>query len=312
MDFDANIGERRERRGGAHEGRGSPRFTALAATPLNHFKWQVSGDKKYLEQLYTAQIEECQLLEYIDTVGHLWIDRVGMPYSELQRARLGGIALSRGNTVPGHTVGWSFRAPANEQSLAILIPDATATSFKVIAYNLDQLPVHAALTGWHIDPGVWEVTQGIDTNGDDVANEAMQTRNVPFERTKSLDFTFPARATTVLTFKLKTPGKPYWQRPDLGLSREDVAVDGRNVHVKVHSLGSVGAPATTVAFRDAAGRVVATAPVTSLAAPVDLVPKTLDVNLTLPEGVSISGGSVEIDPDHQLEEITQLNNRVSL
>jgi len=88
--------------------------------------------------------------------------------------------------------------------------------------------------------------------------------------------------------------------------------DGQTLHVKIHSLGSVDAPATTVAFRDAAGRIVATAPVTPLAAPVDLLPKTLDVNLTLPEGVSITGGSVEIDPDHLIEEITQLNNRVSL
>ena len=312
MDFDPNNGDRRERRGGAHEGRGSPRFTALAATPLNHFKWQVSGDKKYLEQLYTAQIEECQILEYIDTEGHLWSDRVGMPFTELQRARLGGAALVRGGTYSGNAVSWSFRAPANEQSLAILIPDATTTSFKVIAYNLDQLPVRAALTGWHIDPGVWEITQGIDTNGDDVANDSIQTRTIPFERTKSVDFTFPARTTTVLTFKLKTPGKPYWQRPDLGISREDVVVDGRTLHVKIHSLGSVEAPATMVVFRDASGHVIATTPVAALAAPIDLVPKTLDVNLTLPAGVSSAGGSVEIDPDHQVEEITELNNRVNL
>jgi len=312
MSFDLAGSERRERRGGAHEGRGSPRSTAAAATPLNHFKWQVSGDKKYLEQLYTAQIEECQVVEYIGTEGHLWIDRVGMPFTELQRARLGGIALVRGGTYSGHAVSWSFHAPANEQSLAILIPDATKTSFKVIAYNLEHLPVRATLTGWHIDPGVWEITEGIDSNGDDVANEALQARTVAFERSKSLDFTFPARTTTVLTFKLKTPGKPYWQRSDLGLSREDVVADGQTLHVKIHSLGSVDAPATTVAFRDAAGRIVATAPVTPLAAPVDLLPKTLDVKLTLPEGVSITGGSVEIDPDHLIEEITQLNNRVSL
>jgi len=312
MAFDLGDGVRRERRGGAHEGRGSPRSTAPAAAPINHFKWQVSGDKKYLEQLYTAQIEECQLLEYIDTEGHLWIDRVGMPYTELQRARLGGIALVRGGTYPGHAVSWKFHSPATAQSLAILIPDATAASFKVIAFNLDQIPVRATLTGWHVDPGTWEITQGIDTNGDDVANNSIQTRLVTFERSKSLDFVFPARATTVLTLKLKTPGKPYWLRPDLGLSREDVVVDGQTLHVKIHSVGAAESPATTVVFRDAAGRVVASAPVPLLAAPIDLVPKTCDVDLVLPSGVSIPGGSVEIDPDRQVEEITEINNRVCL
>jgi hypothetical protein len=220
--------------------------------------------------------------------------------------------LVRGGTYAGHAVSWNFHAPANEQSLAILVPDATATAFKVIAFNLDPLAVRATLTGWSIDPGLWEITQGIDTNGDDVAKEALQTRTVAFERTKSLDFTFAPRATTVLTFKLKTAGKPYWQRPDLGISREDVVVEGRSIKVKIHSLGSVDAPATTVVFRDAAGRVVATAPVPALAAPVDLQPKTVEVSLLLPESVTVTGGSVELDPNQQLEEITSLNNRVSL
>ena len=312
LSLDLSSGDRRERRGGAHESRGSPRVTAPDALSVNHFKWQVSGDKKYLEKLYTAQIEECQVVEYIGTEGHLWIDRVGMPFAELQRARLGGIALVRGGTYSGHAVSWKFHAPASDQSMAILIPDATTTSFKVIAFNLDQVPVRATLTGWHIDPGVWEISQGIDTHGDDVAHEAMQTRTAAFERSTSLDFTFPARTTTVLTFKLKTPGKPYWQRPDLGLSREDVVADGQILHIKIHGLGSVESPATTVAFRDAAGRIVATAPVAPLAAPVDLLPKTSEVNLVLPAGMVPSGGSVEIDPDHRIEEITELNNRVEL
>jgi len=311
MDPDGNN-ERRERRGGAHEGRGSPRSTARAASMVNHFKWQITGDKKYLEQLYTAQIEECQVVEYIGTEGHLWIDRVGMPYTELQRARLGGIALVRGGTYSGHAVSWKFHAPANEQSLAVLIPDATATSFKVIAFNLDKVPVRATLTGWHIDPGVWEITQGLDTNGDDVADQMIGTRTALFERSKSVDLTFPPRTTTVLTFKLKTPGTPYWKRSDIGISREDVVIEGRTVQVKVHSLGSVDSPATTLVLRDAAGRVKGTAPIPPIAAPVDLQPKSVEVRVMLPEGFSLNGGSIELDPENKLEEITTLNNRIDL
>jgi hypothetical protein len=40
----------------------------------------------------------------------------------LQRARLGGIALVRNHEFPGHAVSWKFAAPANDQSVAILIP----------------------------------------------------------------------------------------------------------------------------------------------------------------------------------------------
>jgi len=121
--------------------------------------WQLSGDKTKLERLYAAQIEEASLLEFINTEGSLWIDRVGTPTAELQRARLGGVALVRGALYPGHTVSWKFTAPAKADDVAILLPDATRTSFKVIAYNLSTAPVGAELTGWNVDPGMWEITQ---------------------------------------------------------------------------------------------------------------------------------------------------------
>ena len=294
------------------DGRGAARSTNYRNSSVEHFTWQVTGDKSQLEKLYTAQIEECELLEYINTEGSLWIDRVGVPYADLQRARLGGIALVRNHEFPGHAVSWKFAAPANELSVAMLIPNATSTRFMVIAYNLATTPVRATMTGWNIDPGVWEITQGIDTQGDDAAHESITTRTNTFERTSSLEFTFAPRATTVLTLKLKTPGTPYWQRPDLGLDREDVQVQGREVRVRVHSLGSVPSPETTVAFRDRTGKIIATGKVGPLPAPVDLYPKTMDIVLTLPEGAEATGGAVEIDPDHRIEEITRLNNAVKL
>jgi len=277
-----------------------------------HVLWQLTGDKSNLERLYASQIEECDLLDYINTEGSLWIDRVAVPYTDLQRARLGGAALVRNSLYPGHAISWRFAAPANDQSVAILVPDATATSFKVIAYNLESATVHATMTGWNIDPGVWEIAQGVDTDNDDVADGTVATSTATFERSKSVELTFPPRATTVITFKLKTPGTPYWQRPDLGIDPQDVTVRGREVHVKVHSLGSVPAPATTIAVRDASGRTLATAPVPALAAPNDLLPKTTDVSLTLPAGATTAGASVEIDPDHALNEITTRNNAVKL
>ncbi len=299
-------------RTGAYAGRGSPRVSKTAGWPLAHLKWQVTGDKAYLEDMYAAQIDECELLKYIDTEGSLWIDRIGMPYSELQRARLGGIALIRGGTISGHVASWEFHAPATDQSVGILIPNATPTGFKVIAYNLDQVAVRATMTGWNIDPGVWEITQGLSSDGQDRADAALARHEQVFESTRSLDFTFPPRATTVLTFRLRTPGTPYWQRPDLGIAREDVKLDGGDVRVTVHNLGSVPSPATDLVVRDHAGRVIGTAAVPPLRPPVDLFPKTEEIRLTLPGGASAAGGSVEIDPDHRLEEITIRNNAVKL
>lgn len=286
------------------------RTSGYRASNSDHFAWQLTGDKSRLESLYARQSEECALLDYINTEGSLWIDRVGVPYSDLQRARLGGIALVRGSVFPGHVVSWSFASPATEQSVAILVPNSTTTTMKVIAYNLETVPVRATMTGWNVDPGIWEISQGIDTDSDDAANGPVETRTAPFERSQSIDLTLPPRVTTVLTLTLKTPGTPYWARPDLGIDPQDVTVDGHTVHVRVHSLGSVEAPATTVVLRNAKGQPIATTAVPALAAPLDLTPKTTDVTLTVPVGIPLEHATVELNPDHGIEEITRMNNVV--
>ncbi|MCX6952858.1 MAG: hypothetical protein NTV51_11940, partial [Verrucomicrobia bacterium] len=151
-------------------------------------------------------------------------------------------------------------------------------------------------------------------NDDDLADGPAVATTATFERTRTLDFTLPPHATTIVTLKLKTPGTPYAARPDLGLDREDVTLDrttGR-LRVKVHSLGSVATPATTVQLRDRLGRTVATAPVAVVPAPRDLIPKTIEILLPLPLGFDLAGSMVEIDPEHRLTEITTCNNTVKL
>jgi hypothetical protein len=277
-----------------------------------HFAWQVDGDKSHLERLYAQQIENCAVNEYIETEGSLWIDRVSMPFVELQRARLGGVALSRNALYPGHAISWNFAAPANDQSVAVLVPNATPTGFKVIAYNLETSPVRATMTGWNIDPGIWEITQGVDTKNADAADTSLTTREEKFGRSSSLELVLPPRATTVLTLKLKTPGTPYWQRPDLGFTGDDVTRTAGGLRVKIHSLGSVPAPVSALVLRDAGGRTLATVATPALAAPVDLQPKTAEVTLAVPVGVSLDGATLVVDPDDALGEITRLNNTVKL
>ena len=265
-----------------------------------HFAWQLSGNTDYLNQLYSSQIETAANREFINREGSLWIDRVYFNNGELQRARLGGVALMRNYVYPGNVVSWRFDAPANDQSVAILVPEGTPDHIRITAYNLDQQPVTAHMTGWEIDPGKWEITQ--DGN----------KRTEDFERSRDLAFTFPPRSSTELELKLVKPGVPYWSRPDLGIDREDVQVNGSHMTVTVHSVGSVEAPPARIVLRDGQGKVLATGRTPSLKAPLDLYPKTATVSLTLPAGIDWKGGSVTIEPGGSLPEITQMNNRVQL
>jgi len=277
-----------------------------------HFAWQTSGDKKFLETLYANQIETSALHKFMNMEGSMWIDRVDVPNSELQRARLGGVALVRGSLYPGHAVSWTFAAPARAEDVAILIPESTPQSVKIIAYHLSEAPVVANLTPWNLDPGKWEVTQGIDSRGNDLMPDLVQGRQVELNHDNPLAITLAPRTTTVLILKLVSKDTPYWTRSDLGIGKDDVMIQNRKITVTVHSLGAVDAPATKLALMDANGKVIATVAVPALKAPLDLLPKTTTVTLMVPAGASMNGGSVVIDPDMSMKEITRANNLVKV
>jgi Concanavalin A-like lectin/glucanases superfamily len=284
--------------------------------PNNQLSWQLTGDTNYLNKVYASQIQTATNRYFINRQGSLWIDRVYFNNGELQRSRLGGVALMRGYDYPGNVVSWRFAPsttnPNPEQSVAILIPTGTPDHIKIIAYNLDNTPVTAAMTGWEIDPGQWQITQSTRGDAETDPLQNTTTRTADFERSKSLDVTFAPHTTTVIELKLVTKGVPYWSRPDLGLDRDDVKVEGNRMKVTVHSVGAVDAPASKVVFRDRSGKVLATAKAPALKAPTDLIPKTATVSLTLPANTEWIGGSVTIEPSGKTPEITQLNNRVQL
>ena len=280
--------------------------------------WQATGDTSYLNKVYASQIQTAHEREFINTKGSLWIDRIYYNNGELQRSRLGGVALMRNYCYPGNAVSWRFDAPANDESVAILIPEATPDHVKIIAYNLDAVPVKAHMTGWEIDPGQWTMTQGTQKGTGTAlpdANAHMQdesTSTVPFERSKDVDIIFAPRTTTVIELKLATKGTPYWSRPDLGIDAEDVKVDGSHIAVTVHSVGAVDAPASKVVLRDIAGKTISTADVPALKAPVDLTPKTAQVTLAVPAGRDLKGARVTVECGGSVPEITEMNNTVVL
>ncbi|HEY0311193.1 MAG TPA: LamG-like jellyroll fold domain-containing protein [Allosphingosinicella sp.] len=287
---------------------------ALAAKPSGAFEqyeaWQQTGDKASLERLHADAIRSKSQNMYMLTEGHWWSDRVDQPNEILQRERLGGIALRRNQTVPGHTVSWRFADPEGAEQVAILLPGATPDRFKVIAYNVSDRPQRAVMTGWNVTAGSWRMTSGVDSNGDDKADAPVDARTVPLERSASVEVVFAPHQTTVLEFALQRPTVPVEQRPDLGIGPDDVAVRGGRIEVVVHSLGAVAAPGGTVTVEDSSGRILARGTVPPLAAPLDLQPKTARVTLSLFKGQATRGLKVSVGAG--VPEITQSNNTIVL
>jgi hypothetical protein len=106
--------------------------------------------------------------------------------------------------------------------------------------------------------------------------------------------------------------EPYWSRPDLAISADDVQVEGDAVRVTVHNVGAVDAPPSRVVIRDAQGTTVGGARVESIRAPHDLLPKTVRAVVQLPAGAQWRRGTVTVEPGDQVREITRRNNRVEV
>lgn len=269
-------------------------------------------DKSALAESYTGTIQYNEQRMYMATEGFPWDDGPYISYGSVVDERLGGWPIRRGAQFPEHAVSWTIDPPFDGTSVAILVPSPTRTSVKIIGYNVEKDPVTCHVAGWDAEPGMWEITEGIDTNGDDSADGKTVTRTAAFERTQDVEIVFPSRKTYVVTMTLKKKGKPYSGRPDLAIGAEDVILRGNTVEVKVHSLGAAASPASSVSIVAEDGKTVASTAIPALEAPIDLKPKTHAVTLTLPQGTNTRGLRIVLDPDNAITELTEKNNVATL
>ena len=274
----------------------------------HHVAWENSGDKRYLETLYRSETRDKLQNFYMNTEGHWWSDRVESPTVNLQRARLGGVALKRNQTYPGNTVSWRFDDPEAAVQVALLLPQPRPERFKVIAYNSSSKAQRAQMTGWNITAGRWRLRSGTDRDGDDRIDGSGNVRELDLARSVATEVVFAPRATTVLELELIEPGDAVELRADVGIGRGDVRREGDALVVTVHSLGHSDAPDGVAILEDARGRELARAPFGALPAPRDLLPKTQTVRLAVPSSGQLQGARVRLVLEGGVAEVTQVNN----
>jgi len=311
-DLNANLLDLLDKRGSWGREIVSAARSASGSDFLRHAAWQLTGDKAFLEAYYADQVRAGSQRMVMMTEGHWWVDRVNTASAELQRSRLGGVALLRNRIYPGHVVSWRFEPPATGTSVAILVPESTTERFQTVAYNLETVPVRAFMTAWDIAPGTWRIKTGIDTNNDDRAEADIAEKILVLERTQNVELVFEPRKTTVIDCRLLEKAAPYWERPDLGIGPEDIKMEQGAAFVRVHSLGSVETPPSTAVLKNADGKILSEAIVPAIPAPLDLHPKTAEIKLVLPPGSALSGASICINPDGRIFEVTRRNNTVPL
>ena len=259
--------------------------------------WTGNGDPAPLAALHEAAIREKTARLYMMTEGHWWSDRVESENQWLQRERLGGIALRRNQTYPGNAVSWRFADDGAAEQVALLVPGATPTGFTVEAFNTSPVPQDATMTTWNVTAGRWTM------RGPDGA-----VRTLQLGRSSDVALRFPVGAGKWV-FALDQAGDPVEMRPDLGIGRDDVAVQRRTVTVTVHGLGHVATPGGTVIVSGAQGE-LGRATIPALAAPDDLRPRTAKVRVRLAGSAAPTEVQVALPGD--AAEVTLRNNRVRL
>lgn len=295
---------------------GAAARTKLAATKsedpfARYTSWAATGDTAPLAALHADAIADKSQHMDMYTEGHWWSDRVDQPSEILQRERLGGIALRRNQSWPGNTVSWRFAEPGAAERVAILLPGATPTRFRVIAYNTTDHAQRATMSTWTVTAGRWSMKTSSSADGGKTLTPIGSAQTMTLERSVATEVAF-APGTTVIDFALVEAGTPVDQRADLGIGPDDVIVKGRNVTVTVHSLGAKDAAGGRAELVDAAGKVVATTSIPPLAAPLDLNPKTTTVKLAVPARLDPATLTVHVALTGDEPEITQANNRVAL
>ncbi|MBQ9400226.1 MAG: hypothetical protein IJU27_06265 [Bacteroidales bacterium] len=239
--------------------------------------------------------------DYITTEGSIWIDRLAFDVDYVQNMRLGGIGMNRSsNMVPGNLVRWEFPGGRDAETVAINVTDRSRTGFKLTFFNTGSKAMKVDMIGVEVLGGDWQLSDG------------RKTSTVRFGRDRRVSFNVPAGKEYTVEMHLQGEGFDFNALPDLGIGSEDIAVAGNSVKVTVHNISGVDTPESVAALVNAKGKVVASVKVPALKAPVDLLPKTAQVTLTAPAGVSLSGLRVVIDPEDAMEEIYESNNSIKL
>lgn len=274
----------------------------------NYFAWESSGDKSYLADMYRTDIKNKMIHQYFNTEGHWWTDRAEARHDMLQRARMGGIALTRNRMLPGHTLEWFFNKD-EAMSIALLMPRPQETEFTLEAFNTSDKAITGRAQGYLTRNGTWEIEVGIDTNGDNKIDKPLSKTTQYFGRGEFLSLTFMPKVTTLVHAKLLKEDILPTQRADLAVSPFDVNI-GKKISVGIHNIGNKAAENFSVHLETLDGQAVDSISFNGLANAEDLWLKRVNASFALPKNILVENLRIRIEAREA--EISKLNNTLLL
>lgn len=214
----------------------------------------------------------------------------------------GGNALNRRGSGPYPTVRVSWADTGYD--FAALMRDQTRTRLRLTAYNFSAAR-DVGMTVWNMQPGAYTLT--VTPLGG-----APAVWQVTLVRGETVRFALPDRSWAEVELELVEPSDWSPLRADLAVSMtEGIRLEGDVAVVTVHNVGSRAAPACKAALLHN-GKPVSEVTVPALEAPLDFVPRTVQIRFDLPAETVSGALTVAIDTDDTVAEITERNNTMTI
>ena len=269
--------------------------------------WRVSGDRKWLVEELKEAVRQQIRSHWLLTAAEPYTDRVPLPGRNVLSRMFLGDWTSGKSHVPGHWVSWE----GGGLDYAALLLRATPEHLKALVHSFHATERAMTMRVWRLPHGHYDVSIGIDRDGDDQVDEPLRREQMELWRYDgAVPFTARPGQTLVIELALRESLADVRTRPDLAIGPEDIIVQDGAATVTVHNIGGSASSASTVEVRTADDTVLASAVVPGLEPPHDLRPKTAQLRIDLPAGAEPA--AVVLDPDDDLAEITERNNRVAL
>jgi len=150
---------------------------------------------------------------------------------------------------------------------------------------------------------------GVDRDDDgliDAAKALLRREEARLGRFSTLEFEVPPQENIAVRIDLIKAEERPSALPDLAIHPvKDIGQENDRWKVRVHNIGDAPATNFSIEVLDAAGRVIGHQVVPNLSAPLDFVPKTVDITFDL------SGSDwqkIVVDGENKMREIYEGNN----
>lgn len=290
---------------------GSDRYDQLIskyAEPYNQYL--ITHDRKKIENGFEEILSSLRYNFSMLTTEVKFTDRVYMPGSNLLTDMYTG-HFGAGYEYPSLVATWKNTGP----DVSVFVHRGDKKSANISLYNFGKEKVVQMLT-WRLEPGLYSVREGVDTNDDGVIDELLSDKNVELhERVNTIDLTINSKKRIMVSIRqIKAFIELPVDMPDIAIATNDISLsetkpsqgESLNVNCTIHNIGNTTAKNILVQFFVDEKKLSETI-IPELGAPNDLVPKHKQLSFSwLPQP---GKHRLEVKLAIHQKEITTWNNK---